>query len=135
MGDSALCFRCHSTNYRTGTGNTDSGFFDVGTGKDDLHDYHVNKIGSLRCNWCHVALPHGWKNKQFLVNLADVGPECAGHSVGDNVTIPSKNNGFNCAPYYQDAFLRISSWAVSGQWQDTNCGGKNFMTNTCDSPN
>ena len=49
------------------------GFFNGGQG--NLHAFHVDKIERLRCTWCHVAVPHGWKNKALLVNLNDVGPE------------------------------------------------------------
>jgi hypothetical protein len=31
--------------------------------------------GQLRCTMCHTGTAHGWKNKGFLVNLNDVGPE------------------------------------------------------------
>ena len=41
----------------------------------NLHIYHADRIGEVRCSWCHVAVPHGWKNKALLVNLNDVGPE------------------------------------------------------------
>jgi len=74
-----LCFKCHSyTNYATATATTTSGFSNGGT---NLHDLHAGTggmssyPGKMRCMWCHVAVPHGWKNKAFLVNLNDVGPE------------------------------------------------------------
>ena len=41
----------------------------------NLHVYHTALVSNWRCNLCHVAIPHGWKNKNFLVNLNDVGPE------------------------------------------------------------
>ena len=31
--------------------------------------------GQLRCTMCHTGTAHGWKNKEFLVNLNDLGPE------------------------------------------------------------
>ncbi len=64
-----LCFKCHAkANY---AGSSDSGrktgFYDGSTGKGNLHNYHVNKIGKeLRCTWCHAAVPHGWKNRSLL---------------------------------------------------------------------
>ena len=43
--------------------------------RGNLHAFHTDKIERIRCNWCHVAVPHGWKNKALLVNLNDVGEE------------------------------------------------------------
>ena len=70
-----LCFKCHKySEYATGGGSARSGF--SSSSKVNLHEFHVTKGGgSLRCSWCHVAVPHGWKNKALLVNLNDVGPE------------------------------------------------------------
>ena len=137
VGANELCFRCHDENYRSGKDDTDSGFFDSDTGKGDLHDFHVDRLGqNLKCTWCHVALPHGWKNKAFLVNIMDVGPECAGNAVGSN-----KSANFTCAPYYQNAYLAIVNFAQSGDWSPADCGrsasnnDKEWMTNTCDNPN
>jgi hypothetical protein len=81
---------------------------------------HADKIDNIRCSWCHVSVPHGWKNKAFLVNLNDVGPE-AGLPAGTQV----RNNtraGYTNGPYYNNALLKIISFATSGNWQDTNCG-------------
>jgi hypothetical protein len=50
--------------------------------RGNLHAYHTDKIERMRCNWCHVAVPHGWKNKALLVNLNDVGEE-AGQPAGN----------------------------------------------------
>jgi hypothetical protein len=115
-----LCFKCHSfTRYATRDGSgIPSGF---GGDKDEnLHGFHADKIGFLRCTWCHVAIPHGWKNKAFLVNLNDVGPE-AGLATGTQV----RNNttaGFTAEPYYLNALLKVRTFATSGNWQDTDCG-------------
>ena len=68
-----LCFKCHKySEYGASTGVGKSGF--SSPGKDNLHAFHAGK-GNMRCSWCHVAVPHGWKNKALLVNLNDVGPE------------------------------------------------------------
>ena len=48
--------------------------------------------------WCHVAVPHGWKNKSLLVNLNDVGPEVMcrevdrDNAVYDLRTVPNITN-------------------------------------------
>jgi hypothetical protein len=123
-----LCFKCHDkTNY---TSRNDSGkktgFYDRSTGKGNLHNYHVDRLGKeLRCSWCHVALPHGWKNKAFLVNLNDLGPE-VGKPAGTVAPAGAYTNG----PYYYKAVLRVTSFAKSGAWADTDCGGKDYMRGT-----
>jgi len=87
---------------------------------EDGHSFHADKIGYMRCNWCHVAVPHGWKNKAFLVNLNDVGPE-AGKAAGTQV----RNNTtalYNQEPYYMNAALKIRNFRKSGQWTASDCG-------------
>jgi hypothetical protein len=120
----ALCFKCHNPqNYadRNGLGsvsNQTSGFYN--SSKGNLHAFHTDKIGHLRCSWCHIAVPHGWKNKAFLVNLNDVGPEvglAAGTQVRNNTTA-----GYTNGPYYNNAVLKVKTFATSGGWSDTNCG-------------
>lgn len=122
-----LCFKCHQkANYtsRDDTGRK-SGFYDGSTGKGNLHNFHVDRLGrELRCTWCHVAVPHGWKNKALLVNLRDLGPE-VGKAPGTAAPAGNYTNG----PYYYKAVLRVTSFARSGQWSDSNCGGKDFMKN------
>jgi len=149
----ALCFKCHNPlNYADGNGNQgqSSGFYNSSRG--NLHWYHTDKIQKLRCTWCHVAVPHGWKNKAFLVNLNDVGPEvkCRQEdaddlptgskcTVGQPMTAGTQmrngpsgsgatsttnwsNTGYTNGPYYLAAMLKIRSFAKSGAWSDTNCG-------------
>ena len=70
-----------------------------------VHGYHADKIGRMRCSWCHAAVPHGWKNKALLVNLNDVGPEAglpAGTQVRNNTTA-----GYTNGPYYLNAMLIV----------------------------
>ena len=89
-------------------------------GMSNLHIFHANQVSNFRCNLCHVAVPHGWKNKNFLVNLNDVGPE-GGLSVGTQ----RRNNttaGYVNGPYYNRAVGKIRSFAASGMWDPTDCG-------------
>jgi hypothetical protein len=116
-----LCFKCHSFNrYATRDGaDFDSGFSGPDTG-DSLHGFHADKIGRLRCTWCHVAVPHGWKNKALLVNLNDVGPEgglAPGTQVRNNTT-----TAFDNGPYYLNALLKVKTFATSGNWRASDCG-------------
>ncbi|WP_371374207.1 hypothetical protein [Thalassotalea aquiviva] len=132
-GNNLLCFRCHDGNVYAGDGGGSGG--DTGFccgGKGNLHRYHRERSANYRCSSCHVALPHGWKNKALLVNLNDVGPE-GGQPEGTNVGGNSYSNG----PYYQNARLRILNWRQSGTWREQDCGkssrnsGKEWMENTC----
>ncbi len=131
-----LCFKCHSYNQYAGTGGQDSGFGSNffcggmcgggmgGGGLNNLHTFHVNRVGSdFRCNLCHVAVPHGWKNKALLVNLNDVGeeggfpPGSTGNQVRNGTT-----RGYVNGPYYNRAALKVDSFATSGNWSAGNCG-------------
>ena len=118
-----LCFKCHDqSTYGATSGGGDTGFFnpDSDKGRGNLHQYHREKIGRIRCTWCHIAVPHGWKNKMFLVNLNDVGPE-GGLPEGTQV----RNNtsaGYNNGPYYLNAMLKVRTFAPSGAWLENSCG-------------
>jgi len=130
-----LCFKCHNKSAYAGTttsGTRNTGFFDGFNGRGNLHRYHANKVGELRCTWCHVAVPHGWKNKALLVNLNDLGPE-VGKTAGTKAPAGQYTNG----PYYYKAVLRVESFAKSGAWNRNDCGGGNtdsaataYMKNT-----
>ncbi|NJC87298.1 MAG: hypothetical protein FIB02_02015 [Desulfuromonas sp.] len=100
-----LCFKCHNPNeYNNSSDSSDytSGF--CCTSRHNMHSYHLNKIGRIHCTWCHVAVPHGWKNKALLVNLNDVGEE-AGFAAGSSKEVATSGSGDNYtkAPYYLEA--------------------------------
>jgi len=139
-----ICFRCHeraayAANSESGAGYR-SGFCcgaaKLGNKTINLHLYHASKIagggqGRWQCTFCHVAVPHGWKNKALLVNLnADEGAEIS------NGALP-----YTKSPYFFEAVLKIKTFARSGQWEVQNCGdkasgtdeskSKSWMTNTC----
>ena len=126
-----LCFKCHNYNsYAARGGGT--GFV---TDKGDGHDIHSVRIDTgIKCNFCHVAVPHGWKNRGLLVNMNDVGPE-AGLAVGTSVSY-TNNVGYSNGPYYRKAFLRVISFP-SGQWTVSNCNGGSVsgMKTNCEAPN
>lgn len=119
-----LCFRCHdATQYADASGSPttvlQSGF--SATGTDALsapmsnlhqrHAYYTSTAGRLaypssvwpsgadntyRCTMCHTGTAHGWKNKGFLVNLNDIGPELdkainstAGGALGGEIALPN----------------------------------------------
>ena len=130
-----LCFKCHKyANYATDATVGNNGATGFNTDKGDGHALHSNKIGTaMKCNWCHVSVPHGWKNRGLLVNLNDVGPE-AGLALGTSVA-STQNVGYTNGPYYRRAFLRVTSFPSGTNWTDTDCnGGRDGMRNACDSP-
>jgi hypothetical protein len=127
-----LCFKCHLSTVYSGTGDSGnrSGFYN--SSKGNLHNYHDNKISNpMRCTWCHVAVPHGWKNKALLVNLNDVGPEAGlavGTSIADLTIVGSESGpaiGYSNGPYYVKAMLKVKTFKASGQWTIGDCGGSN----------
>jgi predicted CXXCH cytochrome family protein len=132
-----LCFKCHDSTAYTG-GETDARTTSwYGGGKGNLHRYHYSRIdnGTFKCTWCHVAVPHGWKNRSLLVNLNDVGPEAGPQYVaGTEVTTRT----FTAAPYYLNAVLKIVTFGAPGSWSDSNCGsqsgqrGKDWMRSVCE---
>lgn len=149
-----LCFKCHQPTRYADRNGTGTGFNNSGRG--DLHAYHTDKIGRIRCNWCHVAVPHGWKNKSLLVNLNDVGAE-AGHSGSKEVATNGDSSTYNEGPYYRNAKLKIVNFRQNSNWDEADCGsagktstnliansqggtgnttgtGKNWMISTCDNP-
>ena len=114
-----LCFKCHSYSTYATRSDIRTGFWLTDIGKDG-HTHHADKLGRMRCNWCHVAVPHGWKNKAFLVNLNDVGAE-AGQLPGTQV----RNNtsaAYSQQPYYLNSVLKIRNFRPSGQWRASDCG-------------
>lgn len=141
-----LCFRCHDPkNYaRAAFGQSDpdvvrSGFRRaVGGGGclpflgTNLHVGHAAQIPNFRCTYCHIAIPHGWKNKVFLANLNDVGLEAElppGTQVRYTGFSPSGTGRYYQAPYYLGAVLKVRSFARSGEWLDVNCGSAGFPGN------
>jgi hypothetical protein len=153
-----LCFKCHRQSTYTGTTEARTGFWisrgtkSVGS---DGHKIHRDKVdaggvnNTVRCNWCHVAVPHGWKNKALLVNLLDVGPE-AGLAAGTEVNTVNENtdsNAYSNGPYYRNAKNKIMNFAESGKWSVGDCGARSnwggksgddashqWMTDTCKTP-
>ena len=119
-----LCFKCHNPDtYANRNGSGTTGYFNADRG--NLHAYHTDKIGKIRCNWCHVAVPHGWKNKALLVNLNDVGEEAGFPSGNREFRYNAPNQAYNQEPYYLNAKLKVRTFATSGNWVDTNCGSNN----------
>ena len=146
IGATGLCGNCHNpttTGSGTGDGLTDlrSGFNNAGTNSQGGHG---NAHNGKSCMRCHIAVPHGWKNKAFLVNLNCVGTE--GGEATECVTVSGAGNGgtgaVTRAPYYISSYLRVAVWRASGNWSETSCGmaaggskgpGKDWMTDggTC----
>ena len=142
-----ICFRCHNhAGYATDANRGDRGGWESGFGNDNrdtnLHAFHADRLRqNLQCTWCHVAVPHGWKNKALLVNLNDVGAE-AGLPDGTEISIPGQAATYTQGPYYLNAKLKILNFARSGTWSENDCGsasgeggtGKTWMENVCTNP-
>ncbi|NMG44985.1 hypothetical protein GPA22_14755 [Aromatoleum toluvorans] len=121
-----ICGRCHNPNANSG--------FD-GSATEASHSFTTKS--SRPCMRCHIAVPHGWKNKAFLVNLECVGPEGGKGTgctpVGNDTAGGTSTSTETIAPYYNSAVLRIRTWQASGQWTETSCGapsygGKDWMS-------
>ncbi len=136
-----LCLKCHDkANYVSASwggrgwgGTAKSSGFSNGS-YTNLHQYHTSRVGELRCTWCHVLVPHGWKNKAFLVNLNDVGAE-AGQSGSKEVAISGSSNYYSKEPYYFKAKNKIVNFKASGNWSASDCGsagktGANLIANS-----
>lgn len=133
-----LCFRCHDPkNYARPVLSPNpevvlSGFRRaVGGGGClqflgvNLHIGHAAVVQGFRCTYCHIAIPHGWKNKTFLANLNDVGLEAElppGTQVRYTGFAPSGAGRYYQGPYYLGSVLKVRSFARSGEWLDVNCG-------------
>ena len=135
-----LCFRCHEYNYygksfpagalldststtlESGFRRAGGGGACAGTPNTNLHTGHAQQgvVRNFRCSYCHIAVPHGWKNKNFLVNLNDVGPE-AGLPPGTQVRTPSPQRYYR-GPYYNGSTLKVVNFQRSGEWTDVSCG-------------
>lgn len=127
-----LCFNCHNSGTYAGSNDSSSDTGFCCDQKSNHHNYHNSSRTNQdwRCSICHVAIPHGWKNKAFLVNLRDVGPE-AGLAAG--TLIPTNGtNVYNSPPYYMGAKLRVTTWQASGSWTVGSCfSGESGMNNNC----
>jgi hypothetical protein len=133
-----LCFRCHDPkNYARPAQSPNAQVFASGFRRAvggggclqflglNLHIGHASLVQNFRCSYCHIAVPHGWKNKVFLVNLNDVGLEAelpAGTQVRYSGFAPSGTGRYYQGPYYNGAALKVRKFAHSGEWLDVNCG-------------
>ncbi|NOY62343.1 MAG: cytochrome c3 family protein [Gammaproteobacteria bacterium] len=156
-----LCFKCHdfgdygqsrnpldlpgASGFKIATqqpqGCIEANFLHV-----NLHSAHITGLTGnnfFRCTFCHVAVPHGWKNKVFLANLNDIGLE--GNEVpGTQVRRKEEARYYN-GPYYNGSTLKVRNFARSGEWIPDNCGssgepgngqfGVNWMTGQMGAPN
>lgn len=132
---SGLCFKCHDWNEYANQNNNNpkiSGYraqtatnqCRVNFDTTNLHIGHAARIGAdLECTWCHAAVPHGWKNKALLLDMT-TDSACAG--------VPCTEG-----PYFLESYLGgggAQNWSVSGEWTSADCGGRNWMNNSCNAP-
>lgn len=141
-----LCFKCHNYDYygkkfplgvigdnqtlKSGFArnpNDASGFGCLNVQRVNLHTGHAQVVQNFRCTYCHIAVPHGWKNKNFLVNLNDVGLEAGlppGTQMRNNTTARFYNG-----PYYNGSVLKVVNFRRSGEWTPQNCGSAGMPGN------
>ena len=110
-GSGSFCANCHKN-------TNSSGFF--GNHRPD------DKMGGEECMYCHIAVPHGWKNKAFLANLLCVGKEGGATTDCKSVGDYENYNAVIRAPYYNNSRLRVPTWKKSGSWSSAACGGRNM---------
>ena len=126
--NSHLCGNCH---------NPTGGAGGFSSGSEASHN--SSKKNVRPCMWCHVAVPHGWRNKALLVNMNCVGPEGGGSGCQDNVI--SDTGNLTSPPYYIGARLRVWTWKSSASWSENSCNspamvadskpGGDFMKSAC----
>ena len=90
---------------------------------------HASIVTNFRCTYCHVAVPHGWKNKVFLVNLNDVGPEAGFTTPTERRYGTGAGSAYTAPPYYNRAALKVRQFGVSGRWDPAFCGSSGEFGN------
>jgi predicted CXXCH cytochrome family protein len=126
--NAGFCSNCHNPTVV----RAQSGF----DGNTEAHHQYEDKDGA-RCGYCHIAVPHGWKNKAFLVNLNCIQTNLQDASGGSCTSVANgsldSNSGWTSGPYYVNAKLKITSWTESGNWGASNCNGVDWMQDRCGS--
>lgn len=180
VANDTVCFRCHEYSQYADPSATPlpaalpSGFGGIGSDTaptpgsianlHQRHAYYATLGGTayaptwptntpMRCTMCHTGTAHGWKNKAFLVNLNDLGPELnkitggiGGGALGGEIApgpvtllvgtnVPKGTQatamapiptGYSNGPYYRGALLGIpalTGFKASGAWTKTDCTG------------
>ena len=188
IANDTICFRCHAYSQYADPSATPlpaalpSGFGGIGTdfygvSKANLHQRHAyyatqggtpnvplwptpaSGNSAMRCTMCHTGTAHGWKNKAFLVNLNDLGPElnkisggigggalggeiapgpvtlAAGANVPKGTYAPSSMApipaGYSNGPYYRGALLRIGTSTNGFQPGDSFKASGNWTKTDC----
>lgn len=134
LGSPGFCGNCHNPTASSGSGDTYAGASGFNNSGEDGGGGHGNEHGSKACVKCHIAVPHGWRNKAFLVNLNCVGAEAGGTYSGCQ---SYSGSSATVAPYYQGATLRVKTWPASGNWSANKCGrgsntARDWMRSVCD---
>ena len=94
------CFNCHDPNNFTNFSNTGTGFSGMMWGNlHYLHSYSHNRA----CQYCHVAIPHGWKRYRFI-RFEDC----------ESAPYVGKTGGLSSGII----------WATSGTWSESYCHGQ-----------
>ena len=117
----SICGKCHYPKNSSGLNGS------IGPHVPD------GNMGQEECHWCHISLPHGWRNKAFLANLRCVGPEGGAAGGCDNIGGTGDEYGpINRPPYYLGVRLRVWTWARSGNWGFGSCSNGSDSMKECD---
>lgn len=130
-GSFDLCLKCH-VGFDSAMSSTGTGFFSssYSEASGNLHVAHRNKFNGIRCNNCHVAVPHGWKHKALLADTNTVGNEVGFAS--DGARSFTNAQGYTKGPYYMNSMLKVTNWRRSRQWNSSDCnGGVGGMKSNC----
>ena len=88
----AWCLNCHDSNF------TNTGFRRWGGGGQNLH---TGRHNGRPCQYCHVAIPHGWKRYRLLRFV-----DCD----------PSPYNATGATGFHSGV-----NWKTSGNWRQSDC--------------
>jgi len=114
--DNGICFKCHDhRTYTDRNGNSRNSGFREGSGEENLHAVHADRIEEMR----EAGLPF---------------PQ--------EINITSNAQSYTQGPYYLNAKLKVINWRRSGRWRQQDCGsssgqngsGKDWMESVCNNP-
>lgn len=88
------CFNCHSNNF------TNTGFSGMS------QNLHTNRHNGRYCQYCHVAIPHGWKRYR-LIRFGDCDSAPYNGTGASTGFLKPTGSGFN--------------WGPSGSWSEPEC--------------
>lgn len=128
-----LCFKCHSfTTYASETTKDNWRITGFSDGSKNLHSYHVSRK-DVPCTGCHVAVPHGYKNKHlwvFGVSNSRSTPDPAPYNNHSVVKLDGSNN-YGLPSNMGADRGKTPDTIASGNWIKDDCHGSLTDTGSC----